>query len=71
MTYDIHMRLACIRYYEFHKKNVNFRIGNIKTIFGIAVSTFYNWLSLYNDNKLSCKKEINRKSIITPEIFSV
>lgn len=67
--YETKFKEATIRYYNMHKNNTNFRVADIRIIFNIAISTFYNWLSQYKNTnqqiQTATRKKINK---ITPEI---
>ena len=70
MTYSNEIITASIKLYSILKKDgyVGKELQNIiSNTFNISISTFYNWLSKYN-NEDEIKEHDQRISKITPEI---
>lgn len=70
MTYSIKIKLKCVEFYNLHKnssktqRKVSTILEDIKFMFGVSKSSFYEWYKTF-PNFANSKK---RKSKITPEI---
>src|SRR5437762_2689335 len=69
--FHFEIKVACIKFYMLYKdsKKSKTRVKDIKSIFGVANSTFYMWLRQYKKKKFELKSTKNEKKKLKQELF--